>query len=46
VVVDDPLGWLIIGDYASVLHANLSTSLGKRFIINAYCNEDVSGYWA
>ena len=45
VVVDDPLGWLIVGDYASVLHANLSTSLGKRFIVNAYCNEDVSGYW-
>ena len=30
---------LIIGDYASCLHANFATLVGERFVLNAYCSQ-------
>ena len=40
-VRDTPYGLLIIGDYGRVLHGNLATYAGSRFIVNMYCAKEV-----
>ena len=46
VVIDSKVGWIIVGDYASILHGNLATQLGARFIINPYVVKDVADFYA
>ena len=44
VVRDSPLGLIIIGDYSRILHGNMATPKGTRFLINLYSVYDV-GKW-